>query len=235
MIDLGLLVSVMIAMSVPSAFQRRLGVRAPDSLFDLMVGPGIAGVLGGRAVAAALDDPNSLTNLKDFLVVRAGVEFWPGVVAAALWLALRAHRDCDALPYRLAQISGPAVIAYGFYELACVVRDDCFGPPSVVGLRPSGLGTVMFPVGLAMGLVLVVGGAAVARLWTGGWSALRVVMVSVGMVAVVRSVGSFWLPDLAPGLTRQHQQSIVMAVVALALLAAFSLRSSSRSQEPAGL
>ncbi len=198
MIDVGLLVSVMLAISIPSAFQRRLGVRPPDMLFDLMVGPGIAGVLGGRAVAAALDDPSALTSLKDFLVVRAGVEFWPGVAAAAAWLAVRAHRDAEALSHRLAQICGPAVIAYGIYELACAVRDDCFGPPSAVGLRPSGLDTVMFPVGLAMGLVLVGGGAAVVRLRAEGWSTSRLVIVSVGMVAAVRSVGSFEALMLTP-------------------------------------
>lgn len=233
MIDLGLLISVALAISLPSAFQHRLGIRPPDVLYDLMIGPGIAGVLGGRAVAAAMDDPGALTSLKDFLVVRGGVEFWPGVAAAVAWLTYRAFRDAESPTYRMAQISGPAVIAYGIYEMACLVRDDCFGPASALGIRAGGLDTMMFPVGLVMGLMVVVGGLVVVRLREAGWPTLRLVLLSIAIVASVRAIGSFWLPDLASGLTRQHQQSIVVAVVSCGLTAVTALRSATHAPDPA--
>lgn len=88
---------------------------APAGVFDVAVWAVLGGVLAGRAAALALDDPSGLTRLSDVVVLRGGVEFWPGVAAGVAVLAVTAGRAGVDILGRLAV--GVAVLAAGVRRL----------------------------------------------------------------------------------------------------------------------
>ena len=95
MIDVGLLLTMAVAIGLPALVARWWHLATVDTsigFFDVAVGPAFAGLAAGRFVAVAIDDPNALTSLSDLLIIRSGVEFWPGVVAALAVAAWGAHR-----------------------------------------------------------------------------------------------------------------------------------------------
>ena len=215
MIDVGLLASMAIVLIVPSVFVHPWPASAAATgLIDVASGALFIGIVVGRLVAVAIDDPGSLTSLSDLLIVRSGVEFWPGVAAGLAWLALRARHDDVAPVERLAAISAPALVAWACYEATCLLRDGCPGPLSGLGLRAAGLVERMFPIGL-MVAAAAVGTAVVVRRWhRHGMPSVQVVALALGALATIRSVASIWLPHIGNGLTRQHRTSIAVAVIA---------------------
>jgi hypothetical protein len=228
-IDFGLLVSMIVAVGVPGFVVRWWPLKTYQSgigVIDIALGPAFVGLAVGRLVAVLLSDPTSLGRFTDLLIIRSGVEFWPGVAAAALAVAWLGHRDEMAPLARLADVAPLALVGYASYEAACPFRDGCFGPTSAIGLRPPGLTTTKIPIGILMGVVVVVGAVLLHRLADGGEAAsfgeLTPGIVALGAVftvASVRAIGSIWLPHVGRGLTRQHQTSIVIAVLtALALV-----------------
>lgn len=227
MIDYGLLVSVMVAFGAASVLSWRWSIDEeappeasdkPVDFLDLALGPALAGLAVGRLAALALDDPNSIGSLSDMLIIRSGVEFWPGVVAAAL-VVLWGERRAGLPPLtRLSLLVPLAMVGYSGYEAACVFRDGCFGPASPVGLRPPGVSTTMLPVGWLMAAAVIVGAVAVRATA----SRAAVVAAATAAVAGVRAIGSIWLPHVGDGLTRQHSTSIVVAAIAFAALAVIS-------------
>lgn len=166
-----------------------------------------------------LDNPEGLTRFSDVVVIRSGVDFWPGVAAGGAVVAWRARREHVPPMRRLADLSPFGLLAYGAYEAACLVRDGCYGPASPVGLVPEGLTTRMLPLGLVVAV-----GATCLAIATYRWWALEpriTVLLAVVGVAFVRSVTSFWLPRLGGVLTRQHVTSLIMlSVTTLGLAAA---------------
>jgi hypothetical protein len=223
-IDTGLLLSgvVIVAMLYAAASWVPAGSFERSDVLDRLVVPVLAGVFAGRAVAAGLDDPASLGSLRAFLVIRGGVEFWPGVAAAVAVLALGLRRS------RSAHVAGDVallvpflLLAYAGYEATCVLRDGCYGPASPIGLVPDGLRSRQFPVGLVVALVV----AALAwRLTTWSTGPGVKLLAAIGGVAAVRAVASVWLPRLGEGLTRQHVESIVIAVAGTAVALVVGLR-----------
>lgn len=230
MIDYGLLVSVVIAFGVPTMLERRWGAvdfGEPVGFVDVAVGPALAGLVVGRLVTLALDDPNSIGSLADMVIVRSGVEFWPGVAAATVVLAWAARRNGRPPVRSIGAIAPLAIVGYAGYEAACLFRDGCFGPAAPVGLRPPGLSTTMLPIGLFMAAVLVAGAIVIRSMSHRGWPVVVVVSTAALIVAVVRAIGSIWLPRIGDGLTRQHVTSIgviLAASVAVIAGAAFSRR-----------
>jgi hypothetical protein len=232
-IDFGLLVSMIVAVGVPALAARRWSLQTyppGSSVIDIGVGPAMAGLVVGRIVAVGLDDPSSLGRLPDLLIIRSGVEFWPGVAAAVAVLAWSARRDEIGVMGRLADVAPLALLGYASYEAACPVRDGCFGPASPVGLTPPGLTTTMVPVGILMGAVVAVGAILLRRAVTDPAVAT---VGAVFVVAAVRAAGSFWLPHVGQGLTRQHLTSIVIAAVTVVSLG--GLLRLGRRQRGAGL
>ena len=239
MIDYGLLVSVIIAFGVPSLLMwwwpldtAPIAASGPEppGFLDVAVGPAFAGLAVGRLVTLALDDPNSLGSLSDMLIIRSGVEFWPGVIGAAAVVAWTGHRAGLPRLSRLAALVPLAMVGYAAYEAACIFRDGCFGPVSDVGLSPSGVSSTMFPIGWVMAAVLIVAAVAVREFAARVRSPAVVVAAATVAVAGVRAVGSIWLPHVGDGLTRQHVTSIVVAVTALVTLCV--LAASSRRSQP---
>ena len=215
MADRGLLFSGVVIAALLYAASRWLPVGRFErsEVLDQLVVPVVAGVLAGRAVAAALDDPASLRSLRAFLVIRGGVELWPGVAAAAGALAVGLRRRGGPEPVLdgLAVLAPFLLLAYAGYEATCVLRDGCYGPASPVGLVPDGLQTRQFPVGLVVAAVVL---GLAWRLATWSTDAGVKLVVAVGGVAMARAVASIWLPRLGDGLTRPHRESIAIAVVA---------------------
>lgn len=251
MIDFGLLASMIIAFGIPTlvaqwrwplrSYTEPGSSREPGdsigrgnstgtglhSFFDAALGPALAGVVVGRLAAVLLDDPRSLTRVTDLLIIRSGVEFWPGMAAAVAVVVWGAKRDKVPVLARLADLAPLAMIGYACYEATCFLRGGCFGPDSPIGLRPPGLVTTMLPVGIVMGLAVVAGAIAVRGLSEAGRQPQLVLAAAAATVATVRAVGSIWLPHVGDGLTRPHQTSVVVAVagvVAIGLVLARSVR-----------
>lgn len=225
MIDFGLVVSLIVAIGAPAL----LAVRwASDddwgsNFLDDVTAPLLVGLMTGRLVTLALDDPNSIGSLSDMLVIRSGVEFWPGVAAAAGVVAWQANRADRSPLKRLAALAPLALVGYAAYEATCVFRDACLGPVSPVGLRPPGLQTTMLPVGLLMAAATLAGAVVVLRLQARVRPAV-LVATAMTIVAAVRSVGSVWLPHIGDGMTRQHRTSAAVLFVATGVLVLASSR-----------
>ena len=168
---------------------------------------------------------------RDVLIVRSGVEFWAGVAAGVLLAVLGARRDSAAPSERLADLAPYALLAYGGYEAACLVRDGCYGPNSSIGLVPRGLSTRMLPIGILAALVCVAVGLLLIRL--GRRRPVTEVLLAVATVASVRAIASFWLPRIGDGPTRQHRQSILVAVAAVGVIAILALASVETGDEAA--
>lgn len=212
MLDFGLLATGVAVWVVLLAAARwsPAGSDGEAHVVDRLMAPALAGLLGGRIVAAALDDPASLRSVRALLVLRGGLEFWPGVAvaAAALVLSVRRRGRADVW-FALAELAPFALWGYATYEAACLLRDGCYGPASAVGLIPAGLRTRMFPVGLVVAAAVTGLGLAVRQLWA--LQPRTKLLMAVGGVAAVRAVAAVWLPRLGAGLTRQHRESIAIA------------------------
>ncbi|MEM8922351.1 MAG: prolipoprotein diacylglyceryl transferase family protein [Actinomycetota bacterium] len=226
MIDFGLLLSMLAVVGVPTLLQRRWPLRTADgaSFTDLAVIAIIAGVIVGRIVSVAVESPGSLGRVGDLLIIRSGVDFWPGAVAGLAVLWWDARRVGVSLVDRLADLAPLGLMAYAAYEACCLFRDGCFGPVSAFGLRPPGVATAMVPIGLIVAAAVVGLALIVRRADGGGWGAPTVVVGAVAGVAVVRSVASIWLPHVGDGLTRHHWLSIAVAAVAVPVATMLVLR-----------
>ena len=228
MIDFGLVVSLIAAIGAPALLALRWASDDDwgSNFLDDVTVPLLVGLVAGRLVTLALDDPNSIGSLSDMLVIRSGVEFWPGVAAAAGVVAWQANRADRSPLERLAALAPLALVGYAAYEAACVFRDGCLGPVSPVGLRPPGLQTTMLPVGLLMAAATLAGAVIVHRLQDRVRPTV-LVATAAAIVAAVRSLGSVWLPHVSDGMTRQHRTSVAVLVVAT-IMAVLLLASSRR-------
>ncbi len=231
MIDVGLLGSIAIMVIVASVFVKPwpIGTATPTVL-DIVTVPLLVGVLVGRLTSMAFDDPASLTNIRDVLVIRGGVEFWAGAAAGAALLVMQARRDDIRAEELLAAIAVPALLAWSAYEATCVIRDGCPGPIASVGLRPTGLLQPVFPVGLAVATVAIAGAALLRAAQRRGASSTTTVVVAIGLVATIRSVASIWLPHVGDHLTRQHRTSIAVGLLAWCALAVILVRARAGKQ-----
>lgn len=217
MIDYGLLLSLMVGFGAPTLLAQwwPLGTVEPDVGFtDVALMPAFAGLAVGRLTTLALDDPSSIGSISDMIIIRSGVEFWPGLMAAVIVVFWAARRSGVPLLARLADLLPLAMVGYAGYEFACVFRDGCFGPDSPVGLRPPGLTSTMLPVGWLVAVVVAVSAAGVRALSARNHPPSVVVLGGALIVASTRSIASIWLPHVGDGLTRQHLASIGVAIAA---------------------
>jgi len=197
--------------------------RRPEepTLADVAFWPAAVGLLVGRLVALGLDDPESLRSMSNLLLLRGGVELWPGVAAGTLTALVLLRLRARSLQATAWLLTPSAVAAWATYDAACLLRDGCPGPASPVGLRPSGLISTQLPVGLVAGLVGL--GAAVAlRRVASRCTTAGLIFAGLFVVSSLRSLESIWLPSLGGGLSRQWSQSI--AVLAVAGIGLVSLR-----------
>ena len=220
MIDRGLAASVVVIAVGIALLGRRLRPRTlPEGqrVLDALTTPALAAVLVGRLVAMAVDDPSGLRRLGDVLLIRGGVEFWPGAAAGLLVALVSARRQGVDAVERLADLAPFALWSYALYELTCVVREQCYGPVSGLGLRPAGLGARMLPVGILVAVAVGVVGAALRRYSSAApVTALTAALAGLG---AVRGLAAVWLPRVGSGPSRQQVQSLAVAGLAGAVLA----------------
>lgn len=217
MLDIGLLASGIAIVAVVWAAGRWTapGLFERNEVIDRLTTPLLAGVPAGRLAAVLLDDPASLGSVRVLLVMRGGVEFWPGVAAAGLALVIGLRRSRCPQPALYAAALVPYLLwIYATYEVTCLLRDGCYGPAGPMGLVPDGLSARQFPVGVAAGLAVGVLGLVVHRPWA--LSPVTKIAVAVGGVAAIWAVASIWLPRLDGGLTRQHLQLFAVAIAVAA-------------------
>jgi len=217
MLDTGLLLSGVVVVAAMWLVVRWIDLPWPPSeALDRLVAPAMVGVLIGRASALVLDDPTSLRSLRAFLVVRGGVELWPGAAAAAAVLAASLRRSAEPVLTSMALLVPVALVGYGAFEATCLLREGCYGPESAIGLRPDGLTTPMVPLGVVVGVALV----AVASVLAARADRPPVETLAIALLAVagLRSIAAIWLPRLGDALTRPHRESIAVAVIAVAVV-----------------
>ncbi len=236
MIDYGLLVSMIVAFGVPTLLGNWWlvsGRDGPVGFLDVALGPAFAGLAVGRIATLALDDPNSIGSIADMLIIRSGVEFWPGAAAALAMAMLSANLGLVSVSRRISELAPLAMVGYASYESACIFRDGCFGPASPIGLRPPGLVTTMLPIGWFMAIAVALAAVGVHTLVSRRYPSSVVVLAAAFAVASVRAVGSIWLPHVGDGLTRQHITSIGVAVIAAIVVIATARSAVSRPSQPA--
>lgn len=233
MVDVGLLVTIALIVIVVTVFVRPWPTSAAErGVIDTASGAATIGLIAGRLAAVALDDPGALTKLNDLLIIRSGVEFWPGAAAAVAWLVVQARREHVGVWDRLAALAPAGLVAWAVYEATCVVRGGCPGPASLLGLHPDGLVTSVFPVGLAVGGFAAGFALLLSLAQRRGLPPRRTVLAAMTAMAITRSIASVWLPHIGEGLTRQHRTSLVVAAVGTGALAADFICSRSRHREP---
>lgn len=223
MIDVGLLASMFIVIGVPPLLTLWWPLEnAPGrgAFLDAVFAPLGAGIVVGRVAALALDDPGALGRLSDLLIIRGGVEFWPGLGAAFIAVAVGARRAGQSPLDRVATLAPLSLVGYGLFEATCFLRGGCYGPASRFGLRPAGLGTTMLPVGILMGVAMVISSLTLGYVRRRGARPAVLTVSSLALLASVRSVASIWLPRVSPGLTRVHRTSLIVAAGAILALGA---------------
>lgn len=226
MIDRGLLASGVVVAIVAWALPRLARGPRPPLPMDPLFLSAVLGVLLGRLVAVAVEDPAALPAIRDVLVVRGGVAFWPAVAGGAAVYAY-VTRGSEVSAWLRLGTAAPTVLAgYGAYEAMCIVRDGCFGPPAAFGLTPPGLLTPMLPVAWFVSVLALGWAARHQRRLPRSTDLLSAVL----LLGVVRSVASFHLPRVGSALSSPHLQSLVVAVVALAV--AVGLRARDRHTTP---
>lgn len=214
MIDRGLLWSAVVVAVVAWVLPRLVRGPRPPLPVDPLLLSVIGSVLIGRVFLVAVEDPAALQNLRDVLVIRGGVAFWPAVAGG---VALYAYltRDLEgSIRMRLSAATPTVLAGYGAYEATCILRDGCFGPTAGFGMTPPGFITPMLPVGWVV--------AALVLAWAVGHQRRLPregdVLLSLLFLAAVRATASFHLPRVGGQLTSPHVQSIAVAVVALGVV-----------------
>jgi len=207
MIDVGLLSSMVVIVAVVFGGKRWVPplTLGTDTLGGVVANPVFAGVVVARLVAVALDDPSTLGRPKDLLLIRGGMEFSAGALAAVLVAGIGARRAKVPILARLGDLAVYALIAYDAFEATCVLRDGCFGPLSPIGIRPRGLGAPELPTGLFVALA-VLGLTVVVRRCarrSGGMA----VWVAAGGLAFIRFAAAFVLPHIGTGPTRPQLEA----------------------------
>lgn len=200
----------------------------PKELLDLAAGPVIAGLVVGRLVAMAIDDPSGMSRPGDLLIIRGGMEFWPGLAAGAAWATVAARRADVAWLERLADLAPYGLVAVGVYEATCLIRDGCFGPAVRAGLRPPGTAAPQLPVGVLVGAVLFAFAIACRRVGTS--RASLAILVAIGGLSATRAASGFVLPAVGDIPTRPHAESLVVLAATVVVAVARLVRTTTASR-----
>ncbi|MFP5318848.1 MAG: hypothetical protein ACLGI2_11235 [Acidimicrobiia bacterium] len=231
MIDRGLLATILLIAAVVAGSDRALRRGRPpaERILAMAAVPLAAGLAVGRTVAVLLDDPSTLRRPLDLVLIRGGMELWPGVAAGAAATWATARREGARGAARLAELAPFGLWAYATYEAMCLVREECFGPMWHLGPVPGGVGSGQFPVAVALGVAVALSGVVAWRV-SPRMSPVSLVAASLWAMATARALAAFALPDLASGLTRPHVESLAVASGATLWLAATRIRRRRRGQ-----
>jgi len=151
------LFAVAIALAAATGPLARVSGLERGRLGDLLWNGGVAFVVVGRLAELALESPRTLLDPLVLIRIQGGVEPLAGaaaVAAVAWWHARRAPADRDA--WALVAAAALALAVAG-YDLACVVRDACYGTaaPAPLGFRMSRLADTRLATPLVEATVLL--------------------------------------------------------------------------------
>ena len=222
--DVGLLLTMLIVVGGVQLALRAVPPTAVDraQLVEQFSTPVIVGVIGARLVFVLLDHPASVFRIRDLMVVRAGMEFWAGVVVALAWVVVKARRSpgrAEAV-VKLAAAVPYLLIGVALYEASCLMRDGCLGPVASVGLVPRGLDSTMVPVGVLVAGALGLAAVVLRRAWT--LEVEQTVLCAFVVLGGVRLVASWFLPAFGP--SRVERESALVFILSLGGLIAFTAR-----------
>lgn len=235
MIDVRLLVSILTAAAGPWLVAKFVPAGKRQTVDgDALMLSALTGLVAARLVFVILEDPASFGRLGDLLIIRSGVEFWPGLAVGVMTLSVHARRRSLSILHVLSVAAPLFLVGYGGYEATCAIREGCFGPSSPIGLTPPGFAAAVFPVGWAVAAVSLAAGLGLRR---HDLPDLRVLLIALTVVATARAVAGFSLPRVGSGLTRPHLESLSLVAVALAAqlgMGALSRHTTSSRTGPAG-
>lgn len=187
-----------------------IGERTP---LDQFTAPIFVAIVVGRAATLLMSDLAGFANLREFLTVRGGVEFWPGALAALGVLVVLFGRPTDPpQPERVARLAPYAIVALGAFQATCFVRDGCPGSASGFGLIPPGLTTRQFPVGIIAGLSLIGFAWWLRRSTLPPQTKILVAIVGVG---AERAIAGAIEPNLASAAARDGISMVIAFSLAL--------------------
>jgi len=189
----------------------------PRRVADLFWNAGVAFVVVGRAAYLLLEAPRSLLDPLVAIRIQGGVAPLIGALAAAAVLLATIHRGLPARGAAALNAWGLGLaIAVTGYDLACPLRDACYGAqaPAPLGFTMSGFADTRVATPLVEATLLLVGLALLLRSWP-LWRPGVPGLLALGLVAGLRLAFAPLSVAGWPGMTPE--------VLALAMVAAMSL------------
>ena len=185
---------------------------------DLFWNGGVAFVVAGRLAYLALESPQTLLDPIVLIRIQSGIEPLAGVAAVVAVLAWRVRRRGGALwPWATAAAVGLTLAVIG-YDLACVLRDACYGAtaPSPLGFHMAGLGETRVATPLVEAAVLL----AVLSAMLAAAPRLRPGIAALSLVAALALLRAALTPASVLGREAVGVETLVLVALGVGALAA---------------
>jgi prolipoprotein diacylglyceryltransferase len=186
-------------------------------LADLLWNGGVAFVVVGRLAYVGVESPRTLLDPLVLIRLQGGIEPLAGALGVAAVVAWRARRRDGAWAWATAAAAGLAVATVG-YDLACVLRDACYGTaaPPPLGFEMSGFSQPRLATPLVEATVLLALGAALLR-FAHRVPAEVIALLMIGALALVRAALT---PASVLGTDAIGLETMVLGLVGVVAIAA---------------
>lgn len=208
-------VALMLALSAgPTA---RLLALPSREVADLFWNGGVAFVVVGRLAYLLAESPRTLLDPLVLIRLQGGIEPLAGALAVALVVAWRVRRQEQLWAWITAGAVGVAVATVG-YDLACVLRDACYGiaAPPPLGFEMSGFSEARLATPLLEATVVLAAGAVLLRS-AHRLKAEAVPLLLIGVLALVRAALT---PASVLGADAVGVETMLLAFLGVALVGA---------------
>lgn len=185
---------------------------------DLFWNGGVAFVVAGRLAYLALESPRTLLDPIVLIRLQGGIEPFAGVAGIVAVLAWRIRRRGGELwPWATAAAVGLTLATIG-YDLACVLRDACYGAitPAPLGFLMAGLSETRLATPLVEAALLL---AALSALLAAA-PRLRPGMLALSLVAALALLRAALTPASVRGWEAAGVEALALIALAVAALVA---------------
>ena len=189
---------------------------------DLLWNGGLAFVVVGRLAYVVAESPRTLLDPLVLIRLPGGLEPLAGAIGVAAAVSWHARRRDATWAWVTAAAVGLAVATVG-YDVACVLRDACYGAaaPPPLGFAMSGFSEARLATPLVEATVVLAAGAALLML-AGRLSTASIALLLLGALALVRAALT---PASVLGVDAVGLETMLLAFGGAALLAtALTLR-----------